>query len=118
MLNTANARIDAHNKLVDDRDTEETKLTDDVWATLIHESESLIKAYQTEISNLNRAANGIKRTRDSKKTEIDGLEATVIEKGKNITSVQPTIDEINRSLQAYGFTNFSIQPAAGHENYY
>ena len=118
LLNTANARIDAHNKLVDERDTEETKLTDDVWATLIHESESLIKAYQTEISNLNRAANGIKRTRDSKKTEIDGLEATVIEKGKNITSVQPTIDEINRSLQAYGFTNFSIQPAAGHENYY
>lgn len=118
LLNMANTRIDAHNKLVDQRDTEETRLTDDVWATLIHESAPLIKAYQTEITNLNKAANGIKRGRDAKKKEIEILEATVIEKGKNITSVQPTIDEINRSLQAYGFNNFSIQPAAGHENYY
>ena len=118
LLNTANTRIDAHNNLVGERDTEATRLADDVWATLIHDSEPLIRAYQTDISNLNKAATGIKRGRDSKRTEIDELEATVIEKGKNITSVQPTIDEINRSLQAYGFTNFSIQPAAGHENYY
>lgn len=118
LLNEANTRIDAHNKLVDERDTEEAKLTDDVWATAIHESQTLIKAYQTDISNLNKAANGIKKARDSKKEEIDILEANVIEKSRNITSVQPTIDEINRSLKAYGFTNFEIQPAEGHKNHY
>lgn len=118
LLDAANMLIDEHNKLVDDRDEEETKLTDDVWATVIYESESLIKAYQSEIANLNKAANGIKRVCDFKKEEIDTLEADVIEKGKNITSVQPTIDEINRSLKAYGFTNFEIQPAEGHKNQY
>ena len=118
LLQEANTKIDVHNKLIDARDTEETKLTDDVWAFVIHAADPLIKAYQKEISNLNKAANGIKKARDTKKAEIDTLEADVIEKGKNITSVQPTIDEINRSLRAYGFTNFSIQPAEGHENYY
>lgn len=118
LLNAANILIDAHNKLVDERDTEEIKLTDDVWASVIHESESLIKAYQTDMANLNKAASGIKRVCDSKKTEIETLEADVIEKGKNITSVQPTIDEINRSLKAYGFMNFEIQPAEGHDNHY
>ena len=41
-----------------------------------------------------------------------------IEKGKNITSVQPTVDEINRLLTAYGFENFRIAKAPNQENYY
>lgn len=32
--------------------------------------------------------------------------------------MQSTIDEINSSLKAYGFTNFSIQPAKDREDYY
>ena len=118
LLNGANVKIDAHNKLIDAWNDEETRLTDDVWATVIHSSESLIKAYITDIDNLTKAANGIKEARDLRKNEIDLLEASVVESGKNITSVQPTIDEINKSLIAYGFTNFSIQPDAEHENYY
>lgn len=118
LLHEANTKIDVHNKLIDERDTEEIKLTDDVWATVINIADPLIKEYQIDISKMNKAANGIKRARDSKKAEIDILEKDVIEKSKSITSVQPTIDEINKSLRAYGFTNFSIQPADGHENYY
>lgn len=118
LIDVANKRIVEHNHLVAERDTEEDKLTDDVWATVIHESARLIKSYQTDISNMNKAANGIKQKCDSRKAEIDKLEASIIEKGKNITSVQPTIDEINRSLKAYGFTNFEIHPAEGIENHY
>ena len=118
LLTAANKRIDERNRLFDKLDTEKTKLADDVWATVIHESNSLIKAYQTDISDMNKATNGIKQKRDSRKAEIDKLEDDVIEKGRHITSVQPTIDEINRSLKAYGFTNFEIQSAEGHENHY
>ena len=118
LLDTANTLIDEHNKLVDERDTEEKKLTDDVWATVISDADLLISTYRTEIRNLKKAANGIKKAQETRKKEIDNLEAAVVEKGKNITSVQPTIDEINRSLKAYGFTSFSIQPAEGQDNYY
>lgn len=118
LLDEANAIIDTHNDLVDKRDTEEIALRDDVWATCIHKADVLIKAYQRDISNIDKALAGIKKARDAAKTEVDKLKADVEEKGKNITSVQPTIDEINRSLKAYGFTNFSIQPADGRENYY
>ena len=118
LLNASNTLIDAHNKLIDERDTEIVRLTDDIWATIIHDANILIQTYKREIANLNTAANAIKQKRDAKKTEINNLEAEIIEKGKNITSVQPTIDEINKSLKAYGFTNFEIQPAEGHENQY
>lgn len=118
MLNEANVLIDAHNTLVDRRDTESVVLRDDVWATCIHEADGLIKPYQRDISNIDKALKGIEKARDAAKIEVDKLKTEVEEKGKNITSVQPTIDEINRSLKAYGFTNFSIQPSEGKENYY
>lgn len=118
LLNEANVLIDAHNTLVDRRDTESVVLRDDVWATCIHEADGLIKPYQRDISNIDKALKGIEKARDAAKIEVDKLKTEVEEKGKNITSVQPTIDEINRSLKAYGFTNFSIQPSEGKENYY
>ena len=118
LLYDANKKIDAHNKLIDEQDTEKDKLTDDVWASLILAEDSLIKTFQKDIANLDKAAKGMKRACDSREVEINKLEADVIEKGKNVTSVQPTIDEINKSLKAYGFTNFSIQPADGYNNYY
>jgi len=118
LIEAANTLIDVHNRLVDQRDTEEISLRDDVWASSIHDTASLIRTYQKDIADVNKAIAGIKRARDAKKAEVDNLKATIEEKGRNITSVQPTIDEINRSLKGYGFTNFSIQPADGKENYY
>lgn len=118
LLNKSNTIIDAHNKLIDERDSESVRLTDDIWASVIHDANILIQTYQKNITNLNKAANAIKQKLDTKKTEIDNLKANIIEKGKNITSVQPTIDEINKSLKAYGFTNFEIQPAEMFENQY
>ena len=118
LLVEANALIESHNKLVDKKETEEISLRDDVWATCIKDAELIIKKYQKDLSKITKAMSSIKRERDSKKAERDQLQKIIEEKGKNITSVQPTIDEINRSLRAYGFTSFSIQPAEGKENYY
>ena len=118
LITAANTLIDDHNTLVDQLDTEVINLTDDVWATCINNEEAQIKKYQKELIDLNKAIAGLKRRCDDEKTEIERLKALIEEKEKNITSVQPTIDEINRSLRSYGFTNFSIQPAAGHDNYY
>ncbi|GAA4653728.1 AAA family ATPase [Anaerocolumna aminovalerica] len=118
LLDDANKIIDDHNTLVDKRDTEEEKLKDDIWASVIDQSKILINSYEKELSDLNKAASGIKKMLDIKKANIDKLKAEVSEKGKNITSVQPAIDEINKSLKAYGFTNFTIQPAKDKENHY
>ena len=52
------------------------------------------------------------------KQQLDDLDNKIIEAGKNITSVQPTVDEINRSLRAYGFTNFRIASSPNKENCY
>ena len=54
----------------------------------------------------------------SLKTELDQLKQQIVEAGRNVTSVQPTVDEINRSLVAYGFNNFYIAPSSQNANMY
>ena len=118
MLEVANDEIDKYNELVSDLENQVKLLTDDVWETCIHESYVLISDYKKEINDIEKAIKGISKQRDDLKIEIDKIENEISEKGMNITSVQPTIDEINRSLKAYGYTNFSIQPAQGSDNQY
>ena len=118
LIGDANKRIAEHNRLVEKRNDEEENLTNDVWATIISENDALIKKYQKDIDGLQKKENSFKRTLKAQSDLIDKLATDIIERGKNITSVQPTIDEINRSLKSYGFTGFSIQPADGKKNYY
>jgi len=46
------------------------------------------------------------------------LNSEIQELTKNVTSIQPTIDEINKTLQYYGFDNFEIVPSSSDENHY
>ena len=43
---------------------------------------------------------------NSLRQTISVLDNEIKEGNKNITSVQASVDEINRSLSAYGFTTF------------
>ena len=118
IIGKANSNIDVHNKLIDERDTEKEKLTDDIWATILDKSALMIQDYQKDISGIGKGIRNINNERSTLQTQVNKLAAEITEKGKTITSVQPTIDEINRSLKAYGFTNFSIQPAKEKKNHY
>lgn len=60
------------------------------------------------IETFTKAKKGIQKGIDVCKQQLDDLDGKIVEAGKNITSVQPTVDEINRSLKSYGFTNASL----------
>ena len=49
---------------------------------------------------------------------MDELNHDILALEKNITSVQPTVNEINRLLESYGFTNFKIVPSPKKEHFY
>lgn len=118
MVSVANNNICAHNKLVEEYDKEIKKLTDDVWATCISAISTSISTYYKEVRNIDKALEGMKQSYRILRENIEELSATIVEKGKNVTSVQPTVDEINKTLRAYGFTNFSVEPLAENSNKY
>ena len=113
-----NATIVKHNEMVDNYTSEKNTLISDIWTFLMDENEALITGYLNDIETLTKAKNGIRKGIDICKQQLDDLDDKIVEAGKNITSVQPTVDEINRSLNSYGFTNFKIVPSPAQPNAY
>ncbi len=118
LLEGANSLIDAHNAMVRDHAAQRVALTDDVWATCLAENDALVRSYQKDMRNAAKGIEGVTTKRDEASRRVGELRSEVEERGRHVTSVQPAIDEINRSLKAYGFTGFSISPAEGRKNHY
>ena len=113
-----NEKIKEHNKLVDDYVQQKEKLIEDIWALLVDESSPLLKTYTENNSRISKALNGMSAKEKSLSAEIDRLNNEIIEESKNVTSVQPTVDAINRSLKAYGFEGFEIVASKEKPNQY
>lgn len=113
-----NVAIVNYNKMVDNYTFEKNTLISDIWTFLLDENEALIRGYLNDIDILDKAKQGIQKGIDVCKQQLDELDDRIVEAGRNITSVQPTVDEINRSLKSYGFTNFKIVPSPAQPNAY
>ena len=113
-----NAAIAKHNNMVDNYTSERNTLISDIWAFLLNENKALIDKFLNDIDTINKAKNGIQKGLNICKQQLDDLDERIVEAGKNITSVQPAVDEINRSLKNYGFTNFQIAPSQVQMNAY
>lgn len=111
LINQANTEIKKHNDIVTNYATERSNLIKAIWKYLVEE-------YKTEISQFNNQKNGLETgitnidtQYKAKIQEFKTLDAEIKILNKNVTSIQPTIDEINRILKSYGFLNFKIVPA-------
>ena len=118
MIVIGNSAITKHNEMVDNYTIEKDALVSAIWTFLLDENEALIAEYLNDLSGFVKAKKGIQNGIDICKQQLDELNDKIIEAGKNITSVQPTVDEINRSLKSYGFTNFKIVPSPVQANTY
>lgn len=117
-IENANKAISEHNNMVVNFKREHKKLVDDIWDYLMDQQDALIAGYIKDNEAFEKSLNGMKRKLISLKEELDRLKRNIAEASKNVTSVQPTVDEINRSLVAYGFNNFYIAASPNNANMY
>lgn len=118
IVTAANRTIAEHNQMVANFRNEYKKLVDDVWDYFMDQQDALISGYLSDDLASAKALAGMQKKLISLKKELDQLKLEIAEAGKNVTSVQPTVDEINRSLTAYGFNNFYIAPSPQNANMY
>ena len=118
IVTAANRTITEHNQMVANFRNEYKKLVDDVWDYFMDQQDALISGYLSDDQASAKALAGMQKKLISLKKELDQLKLDIAEAGKNVTSVQPTVDEINRSLTAYGFDNFYIAPSPQNANMY
>ena len=96
---------------------EKTKLINEVWRFLVEEYKVQIIAYNKDISGKDTGINKLNAQLQSKRNDYSSLKSEIIELSKTVTSIQPTIDEINKLLVSYGFLNFKIMPSS-EEGFY
>ena len=117
-IEAANALIELHNKLATNYDSEISKFTAEVWLFLCGQLKTELSEYKKKTKGIKKAVDSISILVEERRLNIITLDAEIKELSKNMTSVRPAVDEINRMLKAYGFTNFSIAPSTGLANHY
>lgn len=111
LIDQANAEIKKHNDIVANFATEKSNLIKAIWKYLIEDYKTDITTFNGKKSGLEKGIENLEKQRKEKLDEYDKLDIEIKNLNKNVTSIQPTIDEINRILKSYGFLNFEIVPA-------
>ena len=98
--------------------TERDKLISSIWRYVSHEAKEEIQEHLKNIANLEKGINGVRTQFKEMSKTYKELDESIIELSNNVTSVQPTVNEINKVLKSYGFLNFEIVPSESETNHY
>lgn len=104
-------KIEENNKTVLNIKTEKDTLKSEIWRFILNELDVDLKSYNSTKQTVNKAIASISETIRTTKEEKEKLETQVKEKEAEVTSVKPTVNEINKILNLFGFTNFSLAEA-------
>jgi wobble nucleotide-excising tRNase len=114
----ANTQLRAHNKIVDNFAAEKATLIKAIWRFLVEEYRSSITLHVQSTSGKQVGIDRVSQRRRKLLDEYNELDRRVKEANSNVTSVQPSVDKINRTLRAYCFLNFEIVPSVEDANQY
>jgi wobble nucleotide-excising tRNase len=111
LINNANAEIKKHNDIVVNYTTERNNLIKSIWKFVVEEHKLDTTTFTAKKNGLEKGIENLEKQRKEKLEEYAKLDNEIKQLSKNVTSIQPTINEINRVLKSYGFLNFEIVPA-------
>lgn len=117
-LKAANDQIIRHNQLVDNISAERRKLTTEAWRFILHQSKTGIERYLSDKGSLDKAVVGITTAIEGRKGQLAAVTSEIATLERSITSVQPTVNEINGILGSFGFTSFKLATAGERGSFY
>lgn len=117
-LNAANANVAKHNEAVDDIGNQRAKLTAEIWSFLLEEARGVLETYHIRKTEVDAHISGIETGLKKNRTDLATAQQTLRNLEKGITSVQPTVTEINALLNSFGFRSFKLATASDQANLY
>lgn len=118
LVDTANARIMAHNKMATNLAKERSALTAQVWKYLLEqELRADLAAHKSAHDALGKAIHAMETQIKTAKMDADKKTAEIQELERQTTSIQPTIDGINTLLSSFGFQGFCLAKTANGTSY-
>jgi wobble nucleotide-excising tRNase len=117
MIEAANTEITKHNETIDNLPKEKAILTADVWRYVLNELEVDLRQYQQNKGAIVKAIDGLNANIAKTKERLDELNRKIRELEKQTTSIQPTINAINITLEQFGFDSFKLDNAGDATHY-
>lgn len=117
LINSANIKVEEHNKIVANLDTERNALIKQVWSFVLSQLKTDLDSFKSEKSDLDKAIDSLTEQVNAMRMEFHLKEIEISRLEKQTTSIQPTIDGINKLLAAFGFQSFKLAKAA-NEGFY
>ena len=117
LLDSANTAIAEHNKTVANLAQERSTLTAQVWKFVLEELKTELSAYKTAREGLEKAITSMNSQITTADADKKKKAAEIRELERQTTSVQPTIDGINKLLSSFGFQSFKLAKAASGTSY-
>lgn len=111
ILKIANSSIKEYNNSIDNIEAERKTLKSQIWKFIVTEIENDYLTYHNYLKSFDNAIAGITNSNKNKDKKIKELATSINILENQITSVQPTIDEINKILNSFGFNNFKLDKA-------
>lgn len=118
IITDANNEINVHNEVVANFQTEKNLLIKQIWKYLIRQNKELVDAYINKKSNLNKGLSSLTTLIGQVSSQATALEKEIRNLTKSLTSIEPTVNEINQTLGSFGFSNFKIVPSNEGTNHY
>lgn len=118
LVKAANEEVRKHNDIVNNYQSERRNLIASIWKYIAVEGDADTKEYKVKINDWGKGIADLNKHIEDNREKYTALNAEIKSLIANTTSIQPTIDEINKTLQYYGFDNFEIVPSESNENYY
>jgi wobble nucleotide-excising tRNase len=117
LVQDANSKIAVHNKIVANLTIERATLTSQIWRFIVDELETDLVSYKTSKDGLEAAMENLRLKISAAKRDKETTEREIYELEKQITSIQPTIEGINRLLSSFGFEGFKLAKAESGHSY-
>ena len=109
LLDSANAKIQDHNRMVANFGAEKVQLRGQVWRYLLdHEIKGRLAPYKRRKTGLKKGIEGLETRIKNQNREIQAAEKRIAKLEEGITSIQPTVDAINGMLKSFDFKGFKL----------
>lgn len=117
LIKDANIKIAEHNRMVANIATERKTLTSQAWKFLTTELEPTLTTYMKSRTEIEQTIASITNARDTARSQLSAKTKEIEALERQATSIQPTMDNINRLLDSFGFRSFKLDRADDSVSY-
>ena len=108
-IKVANNEIKENNETFDNLALKKSELASQVWRRMLEDSKPIYNRYKKEHGDLDKAITSLQHKIGAAKKNLELVQKEIRENEREITSIRPTIDSVNKLLKSFGFTNFHLK---------